>query len=81
MRVAVLALGFVAIALSPASADDETDCRVGIEMIKAEIAKKPSQTVLTKLQTSLRVAEREQREREFDECMDAVKDARKTLGR
>ena len=81
MRTLLTALGLLAVALSPAAADDEGDCRVGVEMIRAEIAKKPSQAVLTKLQTALRVAEREQKEREFDECMDAVKDARKALGR
>jgi hypothetical protein len=50
-------------------------------MIKEEIARKPAQATLTKLQAALRVAEREQREQEFDECVDAVKDARKALGR
>jgi hypothetical protein len=66
---------------SAAWADDQSDCLTGIEMIKAEIAKKPAQATLTKLQAALRVAEREQREREFDECVDAIKDARKILGR
>jgi len=64
-----------------AQADDRTDCKAGIDMIKAEIAAKPAQATLTKLQTALRVAEREQKEQEFDECMDAIKDARKALGR
>jgi hypothetical protein len=50
-------------------------------MIRAEIAAKPAQPILNKLQAALRVAEREQKEQEFDECMDAIKDARKALGR
>ena len=80
MRIVLVA---VALALAPtlAAADDRSDCKAGIVMIKEEIAKKPAQAVLTKLQTALRVAEREDREQEFDECVDAVKDARKALGR
>jgi hypothetical protein len=81
MRAIVAGVGLLAVAWSPASADDETDCRAGIVMIRAEIAKKPAQAVLTKLQSALRIAEREQREREFDECVDAVQDASKALGR
>jgi hypothetical protein len=50
-------------------------------MIQAELAKKPPQATLSKLQTALRVAQREDREGEFDECLDAVQDARKALGR
>lgn len=64
-----------------AQADDRTECKAGIEMIRAEIAAKPAQAILAKLQTALRVAEREQKEQEFDECVDAIKDARKALGR
>ena len=55
--------------------------RAGIEMIRSEIAKKPKEATLTKLQTALRVAEREDKEAEYDECLDAIKDARKALGR
>jgi hypothetical protein len=62
-------------------ADDRADCGAGIDMIQEDIARKPAQATLTKLQAALRVAEREQREQEFDECVDAVKDARKALGR
>ena len=78
IMIAVIA---IVIGGGAAWADDRADCGAGIEMIKAEIAKKPAQATLTKLQSALRVAEREQREQEFDECVDAVKDARKALGR
>lgn len=82
IRPILAALGVAALAgIGPAAADDKADCKVGIEMIRGEIAKKPAAGVLTKLQTALRVAEREDKEGEFDECMDAVKDARKALGR
>ena len=80
MRIVIAAIVIVA-AGGNASADDQAECRAGIEMVKSEIAKKPPQATLTKLQSALRVAERELREREFDECVDAVKDARKALGR
>jgi hypothetical protein len=66
---------------TPAVAGDRAERRTGIEMIRSETAKKPAAAVLTKLQTALRVAEREDREQEFGECLDAVKDARKALGR
>jgi hypothetical protein len=36
---------------------------------------------LTALQRALRSAERELKEAEFDECVDAIHDARKPLGR
>jgi hypothetical protein len=82
MRFARSMMLAVAISLpAAAQADDRTECKAGIELIRAEIAAKPAQPVLTKLQAALRVAEREQKEQEFDECMDAVKDARKALGR
>ncbi|HEY0570819.1 MAG TPA: hypothetical protein VGD16_04705 [Enterovirga sp.] len=74
-------LAFVVGLPAVAQADDRTECKAGIEMIRAEIAAKPAQPILNKLQAALRVAEREQKEQEFDECMDAIKDARKALGR
>jgi hypothetical protein len=81
MRVIVAVLGLSAVMLAPASADDQGECRTGIEMIRTEIARKPAEATLKRLQTALRVAEREQREREFDECVDAINDARKAMGR
>jgi hypothetical protein len=81
-RPILLAFGSLACAgLGPAAADDQAECKAGISMIRGEIEKKPAAAVLRKLQTALRVAEREDGEGEFDECMDAVKDARKALGR
>jgi hypothetical protein len=65
----------------PAAADDQAECSAGITMIKAEIDKKPPQATLTALQRALRSAERELKEAEFDECVDAVADAKKVLGR
>ena len=60
-------------------ADDQTECKAGIAMVQAEIAKGPPEDILAKLKKALRVAEREQGEGEFDECVDAVGDARRAL--
>ena len=50
-------------------------------MIRDALALNPPETAVPKLKKALRVAEREQKEGEFDECLDAVTDARKVLGR
>jgi hypothetical protein len=63
------------------AADDASSCAQGITMIRDALAANPSEAALPKLKTALRVAEREQKEGEFDECLDAVADARKALGR
>ncbi len=60
-------------------ADDRAACLDGIAMIKAELTKTPSETVAPKLKKALRVAERELGEGEFDECLDAVGDAKRAL--
>jgi hypothetical protein len=60
----------------PAYADDAGDCASGIEMIKAEIAKKPVEPKLAKLNKLLGDAEREAKEKEYDECLEAVDDAK-----
>jgi len=65
----------------PARADDAASCREGIAMIQAELAKAPAEAVAKTLKKELRVAERELGEKEYDECLDAVRDARKALGR
>ncbi|MCE4223552.1 hypothetical protein HCU64_07300 [Methylobacterium sp. C25] len=64
---------------TPALADDKADCATGITMIQGEIAKAPAEPVLAKLKRALKNAQREQKEGEFDECMDAVGDAKRAL--
>ena len=66
---------------SPALADDKVACADGIAMIKDALAKSPPEAALPKLRKALRVAEREQGEGEFDECLDAVGDAKRVLAR
>ncbi|MCK0196268.1 hypothetical protein MWN34_05010 [Ancylobacter sp. 6x-1] len=69
-----LAFGGVALA------DDAKTCNDGIAMIKAEIAKKPPKATLDKLTKALKGAEREHGEKEYDECVDYIKDAQKAVG-
>jgi hypothetical protein len=73
--VSCLVLASFASSVIPAAADDEAECSAGIAMIKAELDRKPPQATLTALQRALRSAERELKEAEFDECVDAVDDA------
>ncbi|WP_267421080.1 hypothetical protein [Methylobacterium sp. GC_Met_2] len=63
------------------AADDAAACAEGITMIRDALALNPPEAALPKLRKALRVAEREQKEGEFDECLDAVADSRKVLGR
>lgn len=83
MRLRLPAAALAILAIAPARADDKAACLDGIAMIRAELAKTPpngpSETVAPKLKKALRVAERELGEGEFDECLDAVGDARRAL--
>lgn len=64
---------------SSAFADDKSACADGIVAIKAELAKNPPEPALGKAKKALRVAEREQKEGEFDECVEALDDAKRVL--
>lgn len=79
--VPCMVVAAIASSVKPAAADDEAECNAGIAMIKAELDKNPPQTIQTALQRALRDAERESKEAEFDECLDAVEDAKKALSR
>ena len=76
MRSLALVLAFTACGLAGARADDAAACRVGIAEIRAALDKAPPEPAAGRLRKALRVAEREAREGEFDECLDAVRDAR-----
>ena len=78
MRVSLFTVAAV-LAAGPAFADDKAACADGIGMIRMELAKNPAEPLLGKLKKALRVAEREQGEGEFDECLDAVGDAQRAL--
>ncbi|KMO37416.1 hypothetical protein VQ02_13370 [Methylobacterium variabile] len=79
MRLALAAL--LLLPAIPARADDAAACRDGIAMIKAELARSPAEPIARTLRKELRIAERELGETEYDECLDAVRDARRALGR
>ena len=80
MRALLLSASLVA-AGPGLAADVASSCAEGITMIRDALALNPPETAVPKLKKALRVAEREQKEGEFDECLDAVTDARKVLGR
>jgi hypothetical protein len=69
-----------AFAVAPASADEAAECDAGIAMIAAEQAKEHPKKTADALKTALRVAKREKQEQEYDECLDAIADAKKALG-
>lgn len=78
--ILIAAIASLTIGLGAARADDAKSCDEGIAMIKAESAKQHPKAVADKLKTALRVAEREKGEKEYDECLDAVADAKKAVG-
>ncbi len=81
MRGSVLLLLALGLTTPALAADDASSCAEGITMIRDAMANNPPEAALPKLKKALKNAEREQREGEFDECLDAVADARKALGR
>jgi hypothetical protein len=62
-----------------ARADDKAECTAGMELIKAEIAKKPAKRVLSRLQKALKAAEQEVGEGDWDECVAAIREGKKAL--
>jgi len=81
MRGPALVLLACGLASPALAADDASSCAEGITMIRDALATDPPEIALPKLKKALRNAEREQREGEYDECLDAVAEARKALGR
>ncbi len=62
-----------------ALADDKAACVDGIAKVKAALAERAAQTASAKATRALRIAEREQGEGEFDECLEALEDAQRAL--
>ncbi|MBX9933709.1 MAG: hypothetical protein K2Y56_19680 [Methylobacterium sp.] len=81
MRFIPLALVLAVLSAAPVLADDKAACDEGITMIEASLAANAAEAVQAKLKKALRVAKREQGEGEFDECLDAVGDAKRALGK
>jgi len=80
LRLTVIAIATSAAMSAPALADPAADCAAGIETIKAAIAANPAADKLEKLNKLLADAERENGEKEFDECLEAVEDAKEIAG-
>ncbi|HEY0292993.1 MAG TPA: histidine kinase [Hansschlegelia sp.] len=78
-RSLLLAAAALAVGIGAARADDSGDCDAGIAMIKTEMAAQHPPAIVDALKTALRVAQREKGEKEYDECLDAVADAKKAL--
>ena len=76
MKHAVLAFLLLA---TPALADDKSACAEGIAAVKARVVTLAPEAVPQKLTRALRIAEREQGEGEFDECLEALDDAKRAL--
>jgi hypothetical protein len=74
-RIWLVAAGFLLLTGSAAFADDRSQCLAGIKAIKAAIAKKPPQPVLDRLKRALESAQQEEFEKDWDECLDAIKQA------
>ncbi|KQO76692.1 MAG: hypothetical protein ACAH20_19595 [Methylobacteriaceae bacterium] len=64
---------------TPALADDKAACAEGISVVKAQAEKLAPEAVPQKLKRALKIAEREQGEGEFDECLEALDDAKRAL--
>ncbi len=83
LLIATAAVALVAGLATAANAQDRNDepsCRAGIAFIEAEQAKNPTPAVAEELRRSLVNARRELAEGEYDECMDAVRRARRAVG-
>jgi hypothetical protein len=61
------------------AADDKAECTTGIELIKAEIAKKPAKRLLNRLQKALKAAEQEVGEGDWDECVAVIRQSKEAL--
>jgi len=75
-RIWLGAAAFLLLTANTAWADDRSQCLAGIKAIKAAIAKKPPQPVLDRLKRALDSAQQEEFETDWDECLDAIKQAK-----
>ncbi|HZR59538.1 MAG TPA: hypothetical protein VFA80_01080 [Xanthobacteraceae bacterium] len=74
-RIWLAVAAFLLLTGSSAWADDRSQCLSGIKAIKAAIAKKPPQPALDRLKRALDSAQQEEFEKDWDECLDAIKQA------
>jgi hypothetical protein len=69
----------VLMSTTAAMADDKSDCRKGVAMIKAELKKRHPEPVLVTLRSALSDAELEEAEGDWSDCMKYIKMARAAL--
>lgn len=74
-RICLVVTAFLLLTANAAFADDRSQCLAGIKAIKAAIAKKPAPPVLDRLKSALDSAQQEEFEKDWDECVDAIKKA------
>jgi len=71
----------VLMSTTAAMADDKSDCKKGVAMIKVELKKKHPEQVLVSLRNALSDAELEEAEEDWSDCMKYIKTARAALGK
>ena len=64
-----------------AMADDKSDCKKGVAMIKAELKKKHPEPVLAALRSALSDAELEEAEGDWSDCMKYIRAARAAISK
>jgi hypothetical protein len=72
----IAAMAILMLAGGLARADYKSPCLAGIKAIKAAIAKNPPKPVLDRLKQALESAQQEEVESDWDECVDAIKQAK-----
>jgi 3-methyladenine DNA glycosylase AlkC len=77
--VLLAAMSAVLMSTTAAMADEKSDCRKGVAMIKAELKKKHPEPVLATLRSALSDAELEEVEGDWSDCMKYIKTARAAL--
>jgi len=83
MLRSIMLVAISAVMMSPtaATADNKSDCEMGVAMIKAELKKKHPEPVLVTLRKALSDAELEVAEKDWSECMNYIRTARAALGK
>ena len=74
------AFGAVVLAAGAAGAQTRAECEAGIEFVDRALAASTDPRQRGTLEKALRDARRELGEEEYDECLEAVEDARDALG-
>ena len=77
--VLLTAAAALMVTATPVMADNKSDCRNGVAMIKAELKKKHPAPVLVTLRKALSDAETEVMEEDWSECMEYINTARAAL--